>query len=121
MLVVSVRGSSRSQAVRDSKAVVDAYLETRTAWLVKRRTRLTTGLEDQMNQLRTNVLPGQPTRSSLNAVMVRLTSADTSAGRIVRASGVGSPPSRTPEAVTSGIALGLLVGCMRLKNARRRR
>ena len=121
VLVVSVLSSSRSQAVRDSQAVVDAYLETRTAWLDKRRTRLTTGLEDQMNQLRTNVLPGQPTRSNLNAVMVRLTSASTSAGTVVRASGVGSPPSRTPEAVTSGVALGLLAGCTRLRNARRRR
>jgi hypothetical protein len=121
VLTVSVRSASRAGAVRDSDAIVSAYLDTRRSWLDQRRARLTTGLENELNQLLTSGPLGQRTRRYLISVMARLTSADTSPGTVVRLSPAERAPSRRPEAVTSGIALGLLAGCAWVNRTTRRR
>lgn len=120
VLEVSVRAASARLAIRDSDALVDAYLEARAAWLAGRRSGLATAVETELRLLAGTGVSGQRTREYLSASVARLVSGDTSPGRLVRRSEARPTGSRRPQAMATGVALGLLLGCARM-NLRTRR
>lgn len=120
VLEVSVRATGARLAVRDSDALVDAYLEARAAWLAGRRTGLATAVETELRLLAGTGASGQQTKQYLTASVARMVSADTSPGSLLRASDARRAGSRRAEAMTTGVALGLLLGCARVNRRTRR-
>jgi hypothetical protein len=121
VLTLSVRAPSAAEASRDADAIGAAYLAARRSWLDQRRAELVTGVQRELMALTAGGEPAQRTRDYLTAVGAELASADTSPGRTVRATRPKQTSSRQPVAVTSGIALGLLLGSIRVRRTHRRK
>lgn len=120
VLTFSVRASTRSEAVRESDAIAEAYLGARQAWLSQRRSQIVARVHDELAALLADGPSGQHTRDFLTAFAARLVAADTSAGTVVRA----APPEQVtrghPVTVTSAVAVGLLAGSTRIHRTLRR-
>jgi hypothetical protein len=119
VLTVQVRAPTSAAAVRDSDAVTEGYLSARETWLAQRRSQLSAQLENQLAAVARAGRPAQPTRERLVADLATVSSQDASAGRLLSASAPERTPTGRQQAVTSGVALGVLAGCIRMHTRRR--
>lgn len=119
VLTVQVRAPTSAAAVRESDAVTEGYLSAREAWLAQRRSQLSAQIENQLAAVAGAGRSAQPTRERLVADLATVSSQDASAGRVLSAAAPVRTPTGRQQAVTSGVALGVLAGCIRMRTRRR--
>lgn len=120
ILTVSVRAPSAAEAVRESDAIAEAYLDARRDWLSQRRSQIVTSLEEELTGLRAAGPSGQRTRDFVTTIAAGLVSTDTTPGGVIRVSTPERVTGGHPVTVMSGVGLGLLLGSTRIARKLRR-
>ncbi|MDP3890575.1 MAG: hypothetical protein Q8Q44_05050, partial [Nocardioides sp.] len=110
VLELVVRDGNAQRAEQLAHAVADAYLDAREAHLVNRRGELVHQLDQELRQLKGSDGATASTRTLLRSAISHLRSSSASVGEVIRRSDARPVGRQTEVTITSGVALGLLLG-----------